>query len=108
MLAPYADESIPRRDARDVARARIRQLSAHEVGHTIGFEHNFAASTQDRSSVMDYPFPLARFDENGELDLSDAYGVGIGEWDKRTVIYAYQDFPGRRRCRSGTAPGDPR
>ncbi len=92
LLAPYAGESIP--DAMlEMSLARIRQLSAHEVGHTIGFLHNFAASTQDRSSVMDYPFPLVRFGEDGELDLSDAYGVGIGEWDKRTVIYAYQDFP---------------
>ncbi len=92
LLAPYADESIPG-EMLEMSLARIRQLSAHEVGHTIGFLHNFAASTQDRSSVMDYPFPLVRFDENGELDLSDAYGVGIGEWDKRTVIYAYRDFP---------------
>ncbi|MDJ0910934.1 MAG: zinc-dependent metalloprotease [Woeseiaceae bacterium] len=92
LLAPYTGESIPE-EMLEMSLARIRQLSAHEVGHTIGFEHNFAASTQDRSSVMDYPFPLVRFDSNGELDLSDAYGVGIGEWDKRTVIYAYQDFP---------------
>ncbi len=92
LLAPYGDESVP--DAMlEMSLARIRQLSAHEVGHTIGFEHNFAASTQDRSSVMDYPFPLIRFGDDGELDLSDAYGIGIGEWDKRTVIYAYQDFP---------------
>ena len=38
--------------------ARIRQLSAHEIGHTIGFAHNFAASTNNRASVMDYPHPL--------------------------------------------------
>ena len=92
LLAPYADEDIP--DAMlDVALARIRQLSAHEVGHTIGFEHNFAASTQDRASVMDYPFPLVTFDENGDLDFSKAYDDKIGSWDKRTVLYAYQDFP---------------
>ncbi|MFQ5609064.1 MAG: zinc-dependent metalloprotease, partial [Woeseiaceae bacterium] len=94
LLAPYVDESMPD-DMIDMSLARIRQLSAHEVGHTLGFEHNFAASTQDRASVMDYPFPLIRFTEDGRLDLSDAYGVGIGDWDKRTVIYAYQDFPDR-------------
>jgi hypothetical protein len=77
----------------EMSLARIRQLSAHEVGHTLGFEHNFAASTQNRSSVMDYPFPLVKITAMGELDLSDAYDVGIGEWDKRTVLYAYQDFP---------------
>ena len=68
LLAPYVGDDIPT-DMIDMALARIRQLSAHEVGHTIGFEHNFAASTQDRASVMDYPFPLIRFDENGEIDL---------------------------------------
>ena len=92
LLAPYVGDDVPG-EMIEMALARIRQLAAHEVGHTLGFEHNFAASTQDRSSVMDYPFPLIRFDENGGIDLSDAYGVGIGDWDKRTVIYAYQDFP---------------
>lgn len=91
LLAPYIDANIPD-DMIEMSLARIRQLSAHEVGHTIGFEHNFAASGQERSSVMDYPFPLIKFDDNGEIDLSDAYDVGIGDWDKRTVIYAYQDF----------------
>ncbi len=91
LLAPYVDDDVPD-EMINMALARIRQLSAHEVGHTLGFEHNFAASTQDRASVMDYPVPLIRFDDNGEIDLSDAYGVGIGEWDKRTVLYAYQDF----------------
>jgi hypothetical protein len=56
-------------------------------------EHNFAASTDDRSSVMDYPFPLVRLDPENGLDFSDAYTSGIGPWDKRTVLYAYQDFP---------------
>ena len=92
LLAPYEDETVPP-EMLEMSLARIRQLSAHEVGHTLGFEHNFAASTQDRASVMDYPFPLVRITNDGELDLSEAYGVGIGEWDKRTVLYAYQDFP---------------
>lgn len=92
LLAPYEDENVPP-EMLEMALARIRQLSAHEVGHTLGFAHNFAASTQDRASVMDYPFPLVRITDDGELDLSEAYGVGIGEWDKRTVLYAYQDFP---------------
>lgn len=76
-----------------VALARIRQLSAHEVGHTIGFVHNFAASTYaDRASVMDYPAPRVKISDNGKLDFSDAYGVGIGEWDKVSVQYAYSEF----------------
>jgi hypothetical protein len=92
LLAPYKKDQVPE-TMLEMSLARIRQLSAHEVGHTLGIVHNFAASVNDRSSVMDYPFPLVKFDSNGDLDLSDAYGVGIGEWDKRTILYAYQDFP---------------
>ena len=72
----------------EMSLARIRQLSAHEVGHTLGFAHNFAASTDSRSSVMDYPHPLLEIDDN-EIDFSNAYDVNIGEWDKVTVAYAY-------------------
>ncbi len=92
LLAPYVDDSVPP-EMLEMSLARIRQLSAHEVGHTLGFEHNFAASTQDRASVMDYPFPLIRIAPDGTLDLDDAYDDKIGAWDKRTVLYAYQDFP---------------
>jgi hypothetical protein len=92
LLAPYDGEERPDRML-EMSLARIRQLSAHEVGHTLGIHHNMAASTQDRASVMDYPFPLVRFDEQGNLDLSDAYDVGIGEWDKSAIRYGYQDFP---------------
>ena len=74
-----------------MAIARIKQLSAHEVGHTIGFAHNFAASTNNRSSVMDYPHPLIKI-TNDEIDLSEAYAVGIGDWDKVSVAYSYSDF----------------
>ncbi|MDC1372414.1 zinc-dependent metalloprotease [Flavobacteriaceae bacterium] len=74
-----------------MAIARIRQLSAHEVGHTIGFAHNFAASTNNRSSVMDYPHPLIKI-TNDEIDLSEAYSVGIGDWDKLSVAYSYSEF----------------
>ena len=92
LLAPHDGEEKPD-EMLQMALARIRQLAAHEVGHTIGMEHNFAASTQGRTSVMDYPFPLISFDDNGKIDLDDAYDVGIGAWDKRTVLYSYQDFP---------------
>lgn len=71
--------------------ARIRQLSAHEVGHTLGFSHNFAASTYGRGSVMDYPAPTIEI-KNGKLDFSNAYAVGIGAFDKFQVTYAYAQF----------------
>ena len=75
-------------DPVQVALARIRQLAAHEVGHTLGFAHNFAASTQDRASVMDYPPPRIGL-VDGKPDLSNAYGVGVGKWDMATVAWLY-------------------
>jgi len=78
----------------EMALARLRQLSAHEVGHTIGLAHNFAASANDRASVMDYPHPSIVHDASIEkMDLSKAYDVGIGEWDKRAIIYGYSYPP---------------
>jgi hypothetical protein len=77
-------------DPVQVSLARLRQLSAHEVGHSIGFAHNFAASTQDRASVMDYPAPRVTL-KDGRIDLSDAYGVGVGPWDRFTVDWLYGD-----------------
>lgn len=72
----------------EMALARIRQLSAHEVGHTLGFAHNFAASTDGRASVMDYPHPFLKFKDD-QIDFSEAYDTGIGDWDKVTVAYSY-------------------
>ena len=80
-------------DPVELALARIRQLSAHEVGHTLGFTHNFAASTyDDRASVMDYPAPQVRINEGGSFDFSRAYGTGIGTWDTLGVRFAYSEF----------------
>lgn len=92
LLGPYDGEEKPDAMLR-MSLARIRQLSAHEVGHTLGIQHNMAASTQDRASVMDYPHPLIEFDAGGAIDLENAYAEGIGEWDKRVILYGYQDFP---------------
>ncbi|MDZ7716605.1 MAG: zinc-dependent metalloprotease [Balneolaceae bacterium] len=94
LLSPYKDGVNYEDDdpMLKMALARIRQLSAHEVGHTLGIAHNFAASTNSRASVMDYPAPKVNIN-NGKLDLSEAYDTGIGEWDKVSVAYGYQDFP---------------
>jgi hypothetical protein len=81
-------------DPVELSLARLRQLSAHEVGHTLGFSHNFAASTYGgRASVMDYPAPLIKATAAGTLDFSNAYDVGIGEWDIHAVRYAYEEVP---------------
>lgn len=80
-------------DPVELALARIRQLSAHEIGHALGFAHNMGASTYDeRASVMDYPAPDVRANEDGTLDFSHAYGVGIGTWDKWTAKFLYGDY----------------
>jgi len=86
------DESSDDPRMLEMALARLRQLSAHEVGHTIGLAHNFAASYNDRASVMDYPHPYVEIKDNTK-DFSNAYAVGIGEWDKRAVIYGYSSVP---------------
>lgn len=88
---PYLKNNNNHKPMLDLALARIRQLSAHEIGHTLGFTHNFAASSNNRSSIMDYPHPMLRV-VDGEVVLDEAYDEGIGEWDKVTVNYAYAEF----------------
>ncbi|WFL76999.1 zinc-dependent metalloprotease [Altererythrobacter arenosus] len=87
MGAGLTDSGLPD-DPVAVALARIRQLGAHEVGHTLGLAHNFAASSQGRYSVMDYPAPRIEL-VDGKLTIADAYGVGVGEWDKFAIKYLY-------------------
>ena len=91
LQAPYATATAQDTFALEMALDRIRQLSAHEVGHTLGFAHNFAASTNNRASVMDYPHPKFSM-KDGVVDFSNAYATGIGAWDKVAVAYAYQQF----------------
>jgi hypothetical protein len=91
LQAPYKNNSADDDFALQMALARIRQLSAHEIGHTLGFAHNFAASTVNRSSVMDYPHPKFTLKDD-KINFSDAYDTKIGAWDKVIVAYSYQDF----------------
>jgi hypothetical protein len=93
LLQAYPDSAKPDPRMLEMSMARLRQLAAHEVGHTLGLQHNFAASTQERASVMDYPPPVVSLDDHGQIDLGHAYATGIGAWDKRTILYGYQDFP---------------
>ncbi|MCE7041631.1 zinc-dependent metalloprotease [Dyadobacter sp. CY312] len=93
LLQPYEEGKPVPKEMEELALARIRQLSAHEIGHTLGFNHNFAASPKDRGSVMDYPFPRFSLKPDGKIEISDSYGKGIGSWDTRAVMWGYTEFP---------------
>lgn len=97
LLAPYdkaGKAGNKEKLAEHMALARLRQLSAHEVGHTLGFAHNFAASRHGNGSVLDYPHPVLKLTAKGEVDLADAYGTGVGPWDDYVVKHVYGQFAG--------------
>ena len=83
---------------------RRRQHAAHEIGHTLGFPHNYIAGSQGRTSVMAYPFPLISLNDNGQIDLSKAYAPAGGAWDTLTVRYGYTWYPERGRGEGGARP----
>ena len=89
--APYSLTNNKEKIALDMALSRIKQLSAHEIGHTLGFSHNFSASSNNDSSVMDYPHPNIKL-SNNKINIENAYSTGIGEWDKVSVAYSYSEF----------------
>ena len=99
LLSPWKKGSAQDPRMLEAALARIRQLAAHEVGHSLGLEHNFAASTHGRASVMDYPHPLVKLSADGSLDLRDAYATGLGEWDKVAIGWGYSDKPDAERTK---------
>jgi hypothetical protein len=94
LLSPYKTNGKPEPQQEELVKQRIRQLAAHETGHTLGVGHNHAASSfSENGSVEDYPFPKITLDKNGKLDFSHAYPTGIGDWDKVSITYGYKEFP---------------
>ncbi|PCJ17286.1 MAG: peptidase [SAR86 cluster bacterium] len=93
-----ANESI-----QQLALSRIRQLAAHEVGHTLGIAHNFAASINQRASVMDYPHPLIDINDNGVLNAINAYDIGLGQWDYQVIKYGYSTYGNSNEESAGLA-----
>lgn len=95
--APYATGTEKASRVEAMVLARIRQLSAHEVGHTLGMAHNYISSAQKNTSVMDYPHPMITLTPSGDVDITKAYEVGIGDWDKVAVTWGYGEFPGNEK-----------
>jgi len=93
LLSPYTKGDEKPSVLYDTAIKRIRQLAAHEVGHTLGLGHNYYDSTKGWISVMDYPHPLEKLNADGTIDLSEAYQARIGDWDKVAINYGYREFP---------------
>lgn len=83
------DSADPQLTEDQVMLKRIALLTCHEMGHVLGLEHNFAASTFGRGSVMDYFAPRITIRKDGTADLSDAYMQGVGSYDRFAIEWGY-------------------
>ena len=92
LLAPFANGTPANDKMMELALLRLKQLAAHEVGHTLGLEHNYISSSQGRSSVMDYPHPLISVNDKDEMVTDSTYATGIGDWDKVSIDFGYREF----------------
>ena len=92
LLAPYEEGKPVSKEMEQMSLNRLKQLAAHEVGHTIGLAHAYSSSSEGRASVMDYPHPLVKL-TNGKIDVGDAYDNKIAAFDKVSIAFGYQDFP---------------
>ncbi len=92
LLSPYENGKPVPETMKLAALQRLRQLAAHEIGHTLGLQHNYASSFNNRASVMDYPHPNVVVNSKGEIDFTQVYTNEIGDWDKRAITYGYADF----------------
>ncbi len=100
---PASGPNGPNVDAETFAMSRRRQHAAHEIGHTIGLQHNYIASSQGRTSVMDYPFPIITANADGSLDLRDAWRKGPGAWDSLAIRLGYTWYPNATAEQAGLA-----
>ena len=83
------DSLDPKSREEQIMLKRLALLTCHEMGHVLGLEHNFVASTYGRGSVMDYFAPRVQIRADGTADLSDAYMQETGSYDRLAIEWGY-------------------